>query len=138
MKEYLIVFSPSDGGERFAIMPSTRKMALWFLRNVRNCEKIMILSDPPLEGLMEVKELIKALRRLMVEIGSLACLGCGYEHNCGLHGCRLMDEAASRLEILQTGLALIKKMHESAKGAEKALLGEVLELLGGVTSGGTK
>ena len=50
MKEYLIVFSPSDGEERFVIMPSTGKMILWFIRHVRRCEKIMILTDPPLEG----------------------------------------------------------------------------------------
>jgi len=30
---------------------------------------------------MRDQELVNALRRLKVEIGSLACLGCGYEHN---------------------------------------------------------
>lgn len=36
---------------------------------------------------MEPEELICALRRMKTETGSLQCLGCGYEHNCGLHGC---------------------------------------------------
>ena len=31
---------------------------------------------------MKDQELVNALRRLKVETGSLACLGCGYEHNC--------------------------------------------------------
>ena len=25
--------------------------------------------------------------------GSLACLGCGREHNCGIHGCAILREA---------------------------------------------
>ena len=47
---------------------------------------------------MSDRELIAALRRLKVETGSLVCLGCGYEHNCSVHGCRIMRVAAERLE----------------------------------------
>lgn len=47
---------------------------------------------------MKTNELIAALRRLKVETGSLACLGCGYEHNCGVHGCAILREAVDRLE----------------------------------------
>lgn len=36
---------------------------------------------------MTIPELIKALQRLKVETESIACLGCGHEHNCGIHGC---------------------------------------------------
>lgn len=43
---------------------------------------------------MTINELVPALRRLRVQTGSIACLGCGYEHNCGIHGCRIMREAA--------------------------------------------
>lgn len=43
-------------------------------------------------------ELIKAQRRLKVETGSLACLGCGHEHNCSTHGCAILREAAEALE----------------------------------------
>ena len=37
---------------------------------------------------MRDEDLLAALRRLKVETGSLVCVGCGYEHNCGIHGCR--------------------------------------------------
>lgn len=36
---------------------------------------------------MKTDELITALEKLKVQTGSLACLGCGHEHNCGLYGC---------------------------------------------------
>ena len=49
---------------------------------------------------MTDQELIAALRRLKVETGSISCLGCGYEHNCSVHGCRIMRAAAERLEQL--------------------------------------
>lgn len=47
---------------------------------------------------MTISELIKALRRLKVRTGSIACLGCGYEHNCGIHGCAIIREAVHRLD----------------------------------------
>ncbi len=46
-------------------------------------------------------ELIRSLRRLKVETGSLACWGCGHEHKCGLHGCAIIRHAAERLEELR-------------------------------------
>lgn len=39
----------------------------------------------------------KLLRLLKVQTGSLACLGCGEEHNCGIHGCARIKKA---LEVL--------------------------------------
>lgn len=54
---------------------------------------------------MTNKECIKALKRLKVETGSLACTGCGHEHNCGIHGCKVIRAAAERLEAYaKTGL----------------------------------
>ena len=47
---------------------------------------------------MTIQELIDALRRMQAETGSLACLGCGYEHGCSVHGCAVLKEAADRLE----------------------------------------
>lgn len=47
---------------------------------------------------MTREEIVAALRRLKVETGSLACLGCGREHNCGTSGCRIMRCAADLLE----------------------------------------
>lgn len=46
---------------------------------------------------MTITELIKSLQRLKVSTGSIACLGCGHEHNCGIHGCAVIREAAERL-----------------------------------------
>lgn len=43
---------------------------------------------------MNHEELIQALDRLKVQTGSLACLGCGYEHNCTIKGCQILREAA--------------------------------------------
>lgn len=51
---------------------------------------------------MQTGNIIKALRRMAVNTGTLNCLGCGYEHNCSVHGCRALREAADRLEQLQT------------------------------------
>ena len=42
---------------------------------------------------MKTEELITALRGLKIETGSLACLGCGYENNCSIHGCAILREA---------------------------------------------
>lgn len=47
---------------------------------------------------MKIAELVALLRSRMVETGSLACLGCGHEHDCGTQGCAIMREAADRLE----------------------------------------
>lgn len=49
---------------------------------------------------MTDKELIKALSRLKVETGSLACFYCGHEHNCGIHGCAIIRDAKDRIAAL--------------------------------------
>lgn len=46
---------------------------------------------------MDDKDLLQALRQLKVETGSLACMGCGHEHNCGVHGCAIIRAAAEHL-----------------------------------------
>ena len=47
------------------------------------------------------EDLVAMLRHVSVETGSLACLGCGHEHNCGTRGCALIREAADRLDSLR-------------------------------------
>lgn len=42
--------------------------------------------------------MIAALRRLKVETGSLVCVGCGYEHDCGIHGCAILRKTIAWLE----------------------------------------
>lgn len=49
---------------------------------------------------MKNEEILTALRRLKVETGSLVCMGCGREHDCGIHGCRIVREAADLIEHL--------------------------------------
>lgn len=48
--------------------------------------------------MMQWDALIAELKRMRVETGSLVCLGCGYEHNCGVHGCRILREVISLLD----------------------------------------
>lgn len=48
---------------------------------------------------MKKQELIKALKHLKVQTGSLACLGCGYEHSCSYKGCAIIRKAIAKLEI---------------------------------------
>lgn len=52
---------------------------------------------------MNTKELIEALGQLKVQTGSLACLGCGHEHSCGVHGCVLIREAVTQLTSRTAG-----------------------------------
>lgn len=49
---------------------------------------------------MNVEEQIKLLKSISVETGSLVCLGCGYEHNCGVRGCAILRGAVDKLEQL--------------------------------------
>lgn len=47
---------------------------------------------------MRDRDIVSALKRLKVETGSIVCLGCGYEHNCSIKGCRILREAADAIE----------------------------------------
>ena len=51
------------------------------------------------ENEMNKKNLIDALSHLKVETGSLACFGCGHEHDCGIHGCAIIREAVRALQL---------------------------------------
>ena len=64
---------------------------------------------------MKTDELIKALGRLKVQTGSLVCLGCGHEHNCGVHGCVIMREAAVRLSLYEHALEQVAKAAEKTE-----------------------
>lgn len=44
------------------------------------------------------ENLLQALRRLKVDTGSLACMGCGYERSCSVRGCAILLSAAAALE----------------------------------------
>ena len=49
---------------------------------------------------MSRDDLLKALRRMVPETGSLNCLGCGHEHSCSTHGCAICREAIEWIEQL--------------------------------------
>ena len=70
---------------------------------------------------MRDQELVNAIRRLKVEIGSLACMGCGREHNCGVSGCAIMREAADRIANQSTYVAALQKEIEKLRGQNKQL-----------------
>ena len=77
---------------------------------------------------MKDQELVKALRRLKVETGSMACLGCGHEHNCGIHGCALLRQAADRIANQSTHILALQKEIEGLR-AQNQQLREALALL---------
>lgn len=61
--------------------------------------------------------IVQRLRRMAREMPEVDCAGCGYEYNCGTHGCAVMREAAEKLEELNTfeqtnSCRLMKKLAE--------------------------
>ena len=53
---------------------------------------------------MNLDTLIRDLKRLSVETGSLACLGCAHENSCGVRGCALIREAVQQLGAMHRSL----------------------------------
>lgn len=68
---------------------------------------------------MKREELIQALNHLKVQTGSLACLGCGYEHNCTTKGCRILREAVEQLSA-----PAIRTRAEILEAARKCVAGD--------------
>lgn len=65
---------------------------------------------------MKDKDLVNAIRRLKVETRSLACIGCGRGHNCGVSGCAIMREAADRIANQSTHIAALQQEIEKLRG----------------------
>ena len=61
---------------------------------------------------MTDKELLQALRNAAID--NHRCFGCGYEQGCGIHGCRIINTAAERIEEL-----LAERDHLAGVVAEK-------------------
>lgn len=81
---------------------------------------------------MRNQDLIECLRFCAGE--DTDCLQCKrWEHDCG--SAKRVDDllltAAERLETMQGGIEMIRIRYMAAKGVEKAVLGEVLNLLEG-------
>ena len=77
---------------------------------------------------MNYEEIVKWLRSKKVETGSLLCLGCGYEHHCGIHGCAVMRAAADAMENLQTENAALHQIAEKHAVMNVTLTKQVLEM----------
>ena len=73
---------------------------------------------------MTNEEIMKWLRSKKVETGSLLCLDCGHEHNCGIHGCAVMRAAADAMENLQTENAALRRTIDNLTSAQAVLLKE--------------
>ena len=54
-------------------------------------------------------DLLKALRRMAPETGSLNCLGCGHEHSCSTHGCAICREAIELIEQLSAEIDMLRE-----------------------------
>ena len=77
---------------------------------------------------MNRDEIVAGLRRQRVETGSIACLGCGWENSCGVHGCQILQAAADMLEndesqavALQRELALRQAQLDCAAASSAVL-----------------
>lgn len=56
------------------------------------------LTLEQLQHMDEQRELARRMREMAVNTGGLNCLGCGYEHQCGIHGCVVLKRAADLLD----------------------------------------
>lgn len=65
--------------------------------------------------MIKMQELADAMRRLSVQTGSLACLGCGHEHGCSVHGCAILKAAADALDGLSEAQGKADAMERVAK-----------------------
>lgn len=74
------------------------------------------------------KEMMRQLRRLEVEHRPEACLGCGFEHGCSVHGCAVIRQAEDRIVHINTVMSDLNAF-EPGDTMTVALVKEVLEEL---------
>ena len=79
---------------------------------------------------MKIEELAERLRHISMDVGTLTCLGCGHEHNCGTSGCAVLQEAADALEdkLKRTPLTA-DELFQSTPPVEGGDLDEVINKL---------
>ena len=87
---------------------------------------------------MKDADLIRELKRIKVQTGGLICLGCGHEHNCGVHGCAVIREAAQRLEEYHQGKEHIDReaLHGSWEGTAEEIAMELCDDFTDFVTGG--
>ena len=81
-----------DPERRIQIVEEACRVAVRALRDMKTADHFRDLKKM-------VDQVIADLRRLSVETGPLACFGCGREHNCGVHGCRILRDAAALIQM---------------------------------------
>lgn len=74
---------------------------------------------------MSETNLVTTLRHMAVQTGSLACLGCGFEHGCSVHGCAILKKAAEALEeaegVVRSASRLAKHYRDQRDAAVRQL-----------------
>lgn len=58
----------------------------------------------------DCKEIVRRLRRIAID--KFRCFGCGYEHNCGIHGCAVVRDAVTTIETLTAELSDLQHRYE--------------------------
>lgn len=72
--------------------------------------------------------LIHELNHLKVQTGSLACISCQHEDNCGIKGCALIRAAIEQLEVLQSFEEWLQKQaKKQATSDKKQAMGDDLD-----------
>ena len=83
-------------------------------------------EDVTMPTTMDYQKTMQALKRLRVETGSLACFGCGHEHNCSTQGCAILRNAVGHMEVALANYdhlsALTKQQAEDIQALEHATL----------------
>lgn len=69
---------------------------------------------------MNREQLLHGLRQLKVQTGSLACLGCQDEDNCGIKGCALIRAAVEHLEVFQGFEEWLQKQAKKQATSDKS------------------
>ena len=58
------------------------------------------------------EDMMRQLRILEIERRPEACLGCGHEHSCSVHGCAVINDAATELADKDAEIASLKAENE--------------------------
>lgn len=58
------------------------------------------------------EDMMRQLRILEIERRPEACLGCGYEHNCSVHGCAVIQDAITAMADKDAEIAALKAENE--------------------------
>lgn len=72
-----------------------------------------------------MNEFLKQLRRVAIERRPEACLGCGFEHGCSVHGCAVIRRAEERILQINTAMSDL----DAFEPGDKMTVAQVREML---------